>query len=160
MDACSLILLAKASVLESAAEEYSIIVTSEVYQEVVAGKQQMFPDALLVERLHNEEKIAIEKIEGKMTRKLIQDFNMGAGESSTLALGLKNQKMIVATDNKQGRKAATIFNLLLVGSIEVIVSLFKRKKISQEKAITALKILQKEGWFNSYLIEKGIEDIA
>ena len=48
---------------------------------------------------------------------------------------------------------------LMVGSIEIVVALFKNKKISFEKTMTALKILRITGWFDDYLIEKAMEDV-
>ena len=72
---------------------------------------------------------------------------------------LEQKNCAVATDNRQGRKAAKINNLSFVGSIEIVVALFKNKKISFEKTMTALKILRITGWFDDYLIEKAMEDV-
>lgn len=158
IDSCSMILLAKASIFELLLESYDILVTNEVYNEVIKGKEKMFKDALLIERLKKEKKIIIVNTDIKLKKKIMQDFNMGEGESSVVALGLKRNN-IIATDNRQGRKAAEINNLPLIGSIEVVVSLFKKKKINYEKALESLKILKEEGWFDDYLIEKAMEDL-
>jgi len=159
LDSCTIILLAKSTVLEKLTENFTIIITKEVYEEIMKGKEKMFEDALLVERLNDQHKIIRKNCKNEIRKKLEQDFNMGAGESSTIALGIENQKYIIGTDNKQGRKASRINNLNLVGSIEIVVSLFKKKSITKDKAYNSLKLLKDEGWFNDYLIEKAMEDL-
>ncbi|MBI2151396.1 hypothetical protein HYU21_01570 [Candidatus Woesearchaeota archaeon] len=84
---------------------------------------------------------------------------MGKGEASIIAVSIGQNDSLVATDNKQGRKAAQINNIHLIGSIEIIISLYQQKKISLEKAKLSLQILKQEGWFNPYLIEKAMEDL-
>ncbi len=160
MDACSVILLAKASVLESCTEHHKVSMTESVYEEVMAGKEKMFPDALLVERLKENRKLKIIKENPGLTAKFMQDFNMARGEASTVAIVIEEKGNIVLTDNRQGRKAAAINNLPLAGSIEIVVHLYQKKKISREKAALALKILKEEGWFEPYLIEKAMEEIS
>lgn len=160
MDACSAILLAKASVLESCAEHHKVSITESVYEEVIAGKEKMFPDALLIQRLRDDKKLKIIKEDLALTKKLVQDFNLGLGEASVVASAIKEEGSVVFTDNRQGRKAAAINNLPVVGSIEMVVNLCQKKKISEEKARLALKILQEEGWFESYLIERAMEEIT
>ncbi len=159
MDACSAILLAKATVLETVANAHTITLTKEVYKEVMAGKPKMFPDALLIERLVREQKIKLNAVDSTLIRKLEQDFNMGSGEASVVAEGIRVNDKIIATDNRQGRTAAKINNLKVIGSIEIIVALYKSKKISKDKAMTALKTLQEEGWFEPLLIEMAQEDL-
>ena len=159
MDSCSVILLAKASVLETVLDNYPVSVTLEVFDEVMKGKAQKFQDALLFERLHNLKKIKIIKANLKLSEKIKQDFNMGKGEASVIAAGIGEKETIVATDNRQGRKAALINNFHLIGSIELVVILYKRKKINHDKAIHSLKILEQEGWFDPNLIQKAKEDL-
>ncbi len=158
MDACTLILLAKASVLETALENYNIAVTKYVYDEVMEGKSKMFQDAFLVDKLQKENKLKQVDSDRKMVEKLVQDFNMGKGEASTIAVAIK-EKSMVATDDKQGRKAAKINNLALLSSIQVTISLYKKKRISREKVIQAIKILEEKGRFEKNIIEKALEGI-
>ncbi|MBS3167781.1 hypothetical protein J4216_01510 [Candidatus Woesearchaeota archaeon] len=41
----------------------------------------------------------------------------------------------------------------------MIVSLYKKQRINYEKAIEAIKIIDEEGWFESYIIDKSKEDL-
>ncbi len=158
MDACSVILLAKASVLEAVADQHSVCVTKSVYDEVLQGKQKKYEDALLLERLRDAQKIKIVTADEAFVCKLMNDFNMEEGEASTIAFGLAN-KAIVATDNRQGRKAARVNGLQLVGSIELIVHLVQLKRINKAKGKAALETLRKNGWFDNSLIERALEDV-
>ena len=158
LDSCTLILLAKASVLEKLLDTKSIGVTVHVLQEVLSGKEKMFPDALLIDKLDAEGKIKRVEDNPKLTNKIAQDFNMGLGEASTISAAL-DRKGVVGTDNLQGRKAAQVNGLGLIGSPEVIVYLYRQKWIDKMKALDALQTLQREGWFSPYIIEKAREEM-
>ena len=158
LDACTAILLAKCSVIECLSNSKEIAMTRYVYEEIIKGKEKMLDDAFLIERLNKGKKFKLIEGDENITKKLMKDFNMGRGEASTISAGMK-EKTIIATDNLQGRKVARINDLHLIGSPEIIVSLAKNKKISNEKAKASLKIIKKEGWFDDHLIEKSMEDI-
>ena len=92
IDSCSIILLAKASVLEAMADKYKLFITNAVYEEILKGKDKKYVDALLIEKLVGEKKINIGKIKNeKMIKKLIGDFSLGLGEAEILALVLEKQ---------------------------------------------------------------------
>lgn len=158
IDACSAILLAKASVFEKVLDSYNVIMPQEVYDEVIKGKEKLFADALLVERLKKENKIKVVKVNQKLKNKIRKDFNMGDGESSVLSSALEGN-LIVFTDNRQGRKAAATNSIPLIGSPEIMVSLYKKKIIDYDKIINALKIIDEQGWFENYILEKIREDL-
>ena len=158
MDACTAILLAKSSVIEILTDTKEIKMTKQVYEEIIKGKEKMFEVSFLIESLKKKKKIHLINDNKEITEKLMKDFNMGEGEASTISAGIEN-KSIIATDNLQGRKASRVNNLQLVGSPELIISLFKRKKITLEKTRVSLKKLKEEGWFETNLIEKLEEDI-
>ncbi|HLC71974.1 MAG TPA: hypothetical protein VJH37_00160 [Candidatus Nanoarchaeia archaeon] len=159
IDACSIILLAKSSVLETLAKWRKIIVTEGVYNEVLEGKNKKFLDALLLDRLVGEKKISIEKkLKKEVVQKLTNDFGLGIGEAESITLALESNALMI-TDNKQGRKAAKVQGLSLIGSIETVTALYKTKRIDKEKAINTLKILKRVGWFQDYLIEEAMGDV-
>ena len=160
VDACSIILLAKATILEILSNEHELFVTENVYKEILKGKDKKIIDALFTERLVKEEKIFINRVANKnLIKKLMEDFNLGSGEAETIALVIDKQCEVILTDNKQGRKVALIYGLNLVGSIDVIIALYILKLIDKDKAIDGLKRLREFGWFQDYLIDKALEDI-
>lgn len=160
VDSCSIILLAKSSILETFAKHYDLFITEEVYKEVLKGKDEKFMDALLTENLVKERKIKLAHItNNSIIKKLMCDFGMGIGEAETLALAINKQCDAALTDNKQGRKSAFIHGLNLIGSVEAITSLHRLKLIDGDKAAEGLKKLREFGWFQDYLIDKALEDV-
>ena len=160
VDSCSIILLAKSTILAVLSNKHALYITEEVYREILKGKNKNFMDALLTERLVREKKITISKVTNNiLIKKLMQDFNLGIGEAETLALVMEKQCEAVITDNKQGRKSATVYGLSLIGSIDVVIALFKLNFIDKDKAIEGLKKLKEFGWFYDYLIDNALEDI-
>ena len=160
IDSCSVILLAKATVLEVLANNYELFMTEKVYKEVLEGKNKKFIDALLTEKLVKEKSLKINKVKNnKLTKKVMEDFNIGIGEAETLALIMEKQCEAIITDNKQGRKSAVIYGLNLAGSIDVIIALHTLNLIDNDKAKISLKKLREFGWFQDYLIDKAMEEI-
>lgn len=160
VDSCSIILLAKATVLEELAKWKKILITAGAYEEVIEGKEKKYLDALLLERLVAEQKIKIRnKLNRGVVKKLSADFGLGIGEAESIALALEETDLSLVTDNKQGRKTAKVYGLALAGSVETVVAMHKTKKISKEKAINSLRILKNAGWFQNYLIEKAFEEV-
>ena len=160
VDLCSIILLAKATILEILSDKHDLFVTEEVYKEILKGRDKKFIDAFLTEKLVKEKKIKIIDITStSLIKKLMQDFNLGIGEAETLALVIDKQCDTVLTHNKQGRKTAFIYNLNLIGSIDAITALYKLRSIDKDKAVGGLKRLREFGWFQDYLIDSALEDV-
>lgn len=160
VDSCSVILLAKSTVLEHLSKSYELVITEEVYKEVLKGKDKKLIDALLTERLVKENKINKNKAaSSKLAEKLMLDFGLGKGEAETIALVLGEQCDIIITDNRQGRKVAQLYGLNLSGSIDAIVALCKLKILDKNKAMDGLSKLKEFGWFHAYLIDSALEEI-
>lgn len=159
-DACTIILLAKARVLESFLDWKKIVISKTVYNEVMKGKEKKFFDALLVERLYIDKKVIVIDVKNKkMLNKLKDDFGLGDGEAETIAIYLEGKFQGLITDNKQGRKTAKIYNIDPIGSPDIVISLFKAKKISKEKVINALNSLRKYGWFEDSIIDYALLEV-
>ena len=160
LDACTVILLAKAGVLEDLVKAHTTFIPEGAYKEVVEGKKDMLADALITERLVGERLLEVVKSKDtKMLQKLEGDFGLGKGESETINIYFEKKLDAVATDNRQGRKTAKIHAIPLLGSPEIIVHLFKVGKIDRAKALLALKSLEEFGWFDGYLLEKAKDDL-
>jgi predicted nucleic acid-binding protein len=158
-DACSVILLARATILEPLTKWHDLLMPRSVYDEVIAGKKEKLMDALLTERLCFEKKITVKESKNKeLIEKMKCDFGLGSGEAETIAVSLE-EKSAVLTDNRQGRKVSKIYGLPLLGSLEVVLSLYKNKKIGGKKALDALQKLKRFGWFDDYLIQHCILEV-
>lgn len=160
IDSCSIILLAKAEILQLLAENRNLIISKSVYAEVVEGRNIKLLEALLLERLVNEKIVTIEdNVNKNLVEKLRNDFNLGDGEAESIELAMEKQDKLIITDNKQGRKAAKVYNLNVSGSLGCVMALFKLNKIDKEKARNTLKKLKESGWFQDYLIETALGEI-
>ncbi len=160
IDACSIILLAKASLLEKFIEWKPIVLSQAVYEEVMEGRKLKATDSLLTDRLVSQGKMKVIEVSDRtLLKKVTDDFGFGKGESQTITIAIE-KKLPVITDNKQGRKAAKVYGLGLVGSIEIVVSLYRANKIGKEKALSALRNLQNQGWFTDYLIDQAVMEVT
>lgn len=160
IDACSIILLAKCTLLETLCSRYAVCASNAVIEEVLAGKQAGKLDAIITERLLTKRVIKIKEPKNKEAVAIMQiDFGLGKGEAETAALVAESACNLMLTDNRQGRKIALINNLPVLGSPEIIVKLFKSNLIPKEKAKNALHSLSQYGWFSPYLLEKALEDV-
>ncbi|MBI3032715.1 hypothetical protein HYY69_04530 [Candidatus Woesearchaeota archaeon] len=159
VDSCTIILLAKATVLETFVENYYVYITQAIYDEVMMGKVKKRYDALLFEKLYHQGKVTIIDYKKRIMVKLKYDFNMDNGEASILAVAIDKKEFALATDSKQARKCAVLYSLPMFSSFSIITHLYKSKKITLKKALGSISVLKKEGWFNHYLIEKIKEDL-
>ena len=151
-DATTLILLAKADVLEIFVEKNNIIIPPIVYKEVLKGKEKSRIDAFIIEKLVQEKKIKV-KIPQNATKKIIQHmFNMQGGELEVIALAYNTQDTVL-NDDKKGIHAAKALKLNFIGSLGVVVALQHAGRINKKEALEAIDILQAYGWYDPKLIK-------
>ncbi len=151
-DASPLILLGKISLLTKLLEKNKLIIPEKVYLEVIKGKEKGFLDAFLVERLVKEGKIKIEKVDKKIYEKIWKLFGLWAGEAEALGLALKTKCPLI-TDDKKCLNASKATNIKVITSLDVVISLFKKKQIDKNKALKALRMLEEYGWYKNDIIK-------
>lgn len=152
IDASSIILLAKITVLEKLTENNKLIIPEKVYIEVIKGKEKARHDAFLVERLVNENKLKIEKINEKEYEKIKKLFGLWAGEAEVLALSLK-YKLPIITDDKKCLNVAKSINIKYMTSLDIVIALFKKSRINKQKALSSLESLEEYGWYKKDVIK-------
>lgn len=108
-------------------------------------------DARMIIRLQEEGKIKTVE-DPETTGDLSEQFNLGKGEASAVALA-GEENYVVMTDDKRGLKAARANNINRSTAISSIVFLSEEKIIEEEKARDALSVLEKEGRYDSYIID-------
>lgn len=151
-DACSLIILGKVTLLRSLCNWQTILVTSAVNDEVLKGAEIGAADALIYKQLSEEKMVKIENAEGAP---LEAKFGLGKGEAASIALKIKHSAIdLILTDNRQGRKVANALNLPVVGTLELLAAMYKKKAISKEKALTAINEAEEMNWFKPELIKR------
>ncbi|MFH1587713.1 MAG: hypothetical protein ABIA76_00045 [Candidatus Diapherotrites archaeon] len=150
-----LILLAKITVLEKASEQFkNIIIPEKVFEEVVIkGKEKKYEDSLIIEKIIKEGKIKVVKVKKKKLIERINDFNVQGGEAEAIALYWETKAEFLLCDDNNVRKKEAILELNLLGTPSIILELYKKKKITKEKALNSIEQLKKDSWFNQSIID-------
>lgn len=151
-DATSLILLAKAGLLETFAGRNKIIVPRLVYEEVIKGKDNGREDSMLVERLAAEKKLLVSLPKKSAKNKIEKLFNLRGGELETIAVAF-GQRHTILSDDKKCLNAAKALNIDSITSLDVVVAMHKKGVISKEKATDCLDKLEEYGWYARDLIK-------
>ncbi len=151
-DATSLILLAKAGLLEFFAERNKVDIPELVYQEVQRGKDKGREDSLLVERLVEEKKLRIVAADKIAKNKIEQTFNLKGGELEVISLAFRKNNTIL-TDDKKCINAAKALKIDFIISLDVIIALYRKKAISKERALSAVDSLEEYGWYSKELVK-------
>jgi predicted nucleic acid-binding protein len=152
-DACSLILLAKATILEILANEVRIVTSPSVYQEaVVKGEERGYLDALIIKKLASQKIIEVIQLKRKRTL----GVTLGKGEKEILALAQEIKFDLLLLDDKKAISVSKSLNLPFTISPKVVVNLAQKEKIGTEKAIQALEILRIEGRYSPEIIAEAL----
>lgn len=152
-DASSLILLAKAGVLETFAARNRTVLPKRVYDEVVRGKEKGRLDSLLVEKLVQQGNLVVAE-PAKATRSHIErTFGLRGGEADVTALALE-RKSAILTDDKKCMQAAKVLNIDFTTSLGVVVGLYKHGALARRGAEEALAALETYGWYHPDMVRE------
>ena len=151
-DASSLILLAKAGVLELFANRNKVIAPKLVYEEVARGKDKGREDSILIERLKTEKKLIIMAVNKKTKNKIQKTFNLKGGELEVISFAFGKNHTII-TDDKKCINAAKALKINFINSLDVILVLHKKGAMRKEKALECIETLEEYSWYSKDLIK-------
>ena len=151
-DASSLILLIKSNVINDLLKENKIMIPEKVYQEVMMGKERSRHDAFLTERLVEEKKIEIINPNEKTKEQVKNLFGLSGGELDAMSLALEKKKAII-TDDKKCLNASKAVEVEFMTTPQVIAILFKKNKLTKQRALQALTSLEEFGWYKKDIIK-------
>ncbi len=151
-----LIHLAKLSLLETCCDLFSeILVPTEVKKEVVdKGRERGFPDAVIIDEIINKGKISVKDVQDRGLVERANQFNIQRGEAEAVALYWEMKADFLATDDDNVRKKKTILDLKLIGTLPIILKLFRADRIDKDKFERSLIELGKIGWFSSGVLDR------
>ncbi len=159
-DSSSMILLAKAGLLEKLLSERLAVIPTAVYNEsVVRGKEKGREDAYLIEHLVKSGKITISDPKKSTCIEIGSLFNLHSGERDVLALAKDMNIKCIICDDKKAVNASKVLGLKYITALNVIVAMYIKGKISKEEAEKQIDILDEFGWYNNKLIKKARHDI-
>lgn len=157
-DSSTLILLAKAELLEDFVNDYKgdIILPDEVKDECCSKKNSF--DALLISRMIDERKIKVAKIHNKgLSEKLMTDFSIAMGEAQALVLFLEKRGKLFAVDDKNAIKACRILKIPFTTALAIFVRLVEMGIIKHDRARKKLVHLAAYGRYKDTMIREAKE---
>jgi predicted nucleic acid-binding protein len=152
-DASTLILLAKADLLEPflRASKMEAVIPREVEREACEAKQSV--DALQIRRLVADGTLVVETLRNRaLIEKLRGDLGLGLGEAAAIALGLIRKAELVATDDKRGIDACKLLKLSFTSAPAILVRMSERGIVDRQTALLRLSILEREGRYKRSII--------
>jgi len=152
-DASTLILLAKAELLESFLMQSTLaaVVPREVAREACEEKSSF--DALLIRRLIAEKTISVESLRDRtLFNKLRLDFALGGGEAEAIALAVARSAQLVATDDKRAIDACKLLRLPFTSAVAVLVGMCEKGAVDQQNALRKLEVLERAGRYKKSMI--------
>ncbi len=147
-DASSLILLAKANILDDLLELTDIIVPTIVYDEIMKGKEKNKQDAYYIEQLINLNKIKIEDPQDINVSQIKFLYRLDAGELYAITLA-KEKSIDLLIDDRDGIIVCHKLNVRIHTALMILEELIIGKFISIDKARFALALLIENGRYTS-----------
>jgi len=152
-DASTLILLSRIDLLDEfvARVHGGVAIPEEVRTEVLCGEREEMKT--LISSIE-EQRIAVVKVkDSALTRKLMTDFSIDAGEAEALSLALGKNDAIVATDDRNAIRACKALKLEFITAIAVLVRSVEKGIIEKEEGLIKLQKLQSIGRYGKTIIE-------
>jgi len=150
IDTSTLLLLAKASLLEQALDRFPVTLPEEVRIEALA--KPSLPDAMLIARLIKTGRLKPSPaISPSETRAIAEDFNLGSGESAALAVALKTGA-IVGTDDGACIRAAKVLGVEFITALHVLIQLYREGEIDKDMADAKLALLARFGRYSESIL--------
>ena len=153
-DAMVLIHLAKMSILRKSCEYFKqVLIPTEVYEEIMKGKDSEHYDLKIIEEEIKVKRIAVEEVVNKDLIKKVNNFNVYGGEAEAVALYWEKDAEYLASDDNNIRKKKELFELNIIGTPAIVVALYRKGSIGEEKYLKSIDLLKKIGWFSSSVID-------
>lgn len=156
-DSSTLILLAKISLLETFLEKNKLLIPAGVYEEsVIRGKERGDIDAYLIEKLVDKKRIIIKRVNEKTKSRVKKLFRITKGENETICLAKKGD--LILTDDRKCINVCKTLKLKFTISADVVVTLYKKGRISKDKKDSAFDKLEEISRLKKELIDKRREE--
>lgn len=145
-NASTLILLAKASVLQIWLEQIDVIIPTEVYDETVLGKESF--DARLIKKLVEERKIVVSKVSNDCLKMALREFRMDIGEAAAYALFDTKKHSAIMTDDAELIKLCKLEGINFVCAMAIVTALYQKGILNKQAALEKLKKLSEIGRYS------------
>jgi predicted nucleic acid-binding protein len=153
-DASTLILLAKADLLDTLLQEYSGAITIPQAVEAECIIPPSRTDARLIQERLREHRIAVASVQDTaVVHRLITDFHLGHGEAEAIALALENHAQMVATDDRNAIRACKLLRLRFTTAIGILIRSAEKGLLREDEARRSLERLATYGRYQREILE-------
>ena len=153
LDSSTLILLAKAELLELFLGHFGqqVLIPKEVERETCSEKRSL--DTLMIERAINDGKLEVLAIKDRrICRKIAADFSLGSGEVEAIVLALSEEDLL-GIDDKKGINACKLLGIPFATAIALLVRMREKKILTRRQSLAALSKLDRFGRYKSEIVE-------
>lgn len=153
-DASTLILLAKAELLEKFLESVGqpIAIPKEVERECCQAKQSL--DALLIQKAIDRKRVKVAAVKNrKLLKRVLRDFPLGKGEAEAIVLAISEKAALVGIDDKQGINSCRLLGIPFTTVIDILIRMHEKGLVEKDEALIKLEALQKYGRYSAEIVE-------
>jgi len=153
-DASTLILIAKAELLDSflTGIELEAAIPVEVEKECCGVKKSL--DALLIQKALDDSKLKVIAVKNKkLVVKLQGDFSLGRGEAEAILLALTEKAEVLGMDDKNGINACKLLGIAFTTAIGILVRSREKGLLTGSEALATLMTLAKHGRYKESILE-------
>ena len=138
-DASTLILLAKAELLDFFLDHYpaGVVIPQAVEGECVVSPAR--PDTILIRERIRQRRITADRVQAPVVvHRLITDLHLGHGEAEAIALALEKQAHFIATDDRNAIRACKLLRLKFTTAIGLLIHMREKGIIRADAALRYL----------------------
>src|SRR3989344_2609403 len=147
----TLILLAKASVLNIFLDTISGVLIPKIVHEEIKNKDSF--EVLSINNQIKKGKIKVLDIDKKYYENIIREFKLDDGEAAVYALYKKERGKLILTDDGELIKLCKIEQIPFTVAMAVVVKLYKKKKFVKAEALGKLENLYGYGRYSEEIYQ-------
>jgi len=154
MDASSLILLGRCSLIEVLSQVFSVIIPQGVFNEVVNEETlRQYTDANIISELVKNKKIEVVSVE---RQKFQYPITLGEGELEAIILTRQMKNAVLVTDDGKAIKACRYLKIPFIISPRVVIALYQLERISFLEAKASIDKLRIIGRYSPEIIAEAL----
>jgi|SRR3989338_5580748 len=159
-DSSSIVLLAKTNTLYAVLKGNVIHIPEKVYDESVkAALEKGHPDAYIINEAVMQNHIKIIKAKPETAERIQRLFGISRGENETVSVAIDQNAELVLSDDKKCIRVCASLGIPYATTPDIIVALYRKKRLSKENAKKSLENLRRIGWYKKDIIDQRMEVI-